>query len=473
MVKKTKGIKIIHIFLPFIIIIFALYSFVITITVFFNGTSESIIREMDKTALCNRYVSDLQSRNSKLSETSAAFIDTPVIPPYSVPVPDNARKINENPITQYVLELSDDTKEPSLLLEELKKYNPKAETLALIEEAVDSMYKMNEEQYHAIYLVQEYTKRKGTNLESALNAIIKDAVPEYTLTAAENALTDEGLLKAADDCITGEIYNGYKSTISENLRTVLQSINQSSTKKQSNLQFNVKMLRGFLWSSILLLFIINIIFVIIISKSLVLPVVKFAKKIDDNQRLESTSNLYEANRLVNAYNALLDRHMEFENDLKEVAEMDALTGLPNRYCYNEFLKNQVLDGRSVCVFLFDINNLKYVNDTFGHDKGDELIKSASECIKECFLDEAKKNCYRIGGDEFVAILDNIYEEDIEKLLTRFKVQQEVKNVSIAVGYSYSNNVLSTGYEKLIIDADTKMYENKNEMKLQMKKNEKK
>ena len=139
----------------------------------------------------------------------------------------------------------------------------------------------------------------------------------------------------------------------------------------------------------------------------------------------------------------------------------------------EFLKNQILDGRSVCVFLFDINNLKYVNDTFGHNKGDELIKSASECIKECFLDEEKKNCYRIGGDEFVAILDNIYEEDIEKLLTRFKVQQEVKNVSIAVGYSYSKNVLSIGYEKLIIDADTKMYENKNEMKLQMKKNKKK
>ncbi|MBQ9900321.1 MAG: GGDEF domain-containing protein [Acholeplasmatales bacterium] len=421
---------------------------------------------MDKAALCNRHVSDLQSRNSKLSETSAAFIDTPVIPPYSANpmAPASARHINETPITQYVLELSDDTKEPSLLLEELKKYNPKAETLALIEEAVDSMYKMNEAQYHAIYLAQEYTKRKGTNLESALNAIIKDAVPEYTLTVDEKAKTDEELLEAADDCITGETYNGYKSTVSENLRKVLQSINESSTKKQSNLQFNVKMLRGFLWSSILLLFIINIIFVIIIGKSLVLPVVKFAKKIDDNQRLESTSNLYEANRLVNAYNALLDRHMEFENDLKEVAEMDALTGLPNRYCYNEFLKNQTLDGRSVCVFLFDINNLKYVNDTFGHNKGDELIKSASECIKECFLDEEKKNCYRIGGDEFVAILDNIYEEDIEKLLTRFKVQQEVKNVSIAVGYSYSKNVLSIGYEKLIIDADQKMYENKNEMK---------
>ena len=113
---------------------------------------------------------------------------------------------------------------------------------------------------------------------------------------------------------------------------------------------------------------------------------------------------------------------------------------------------------------FDINNLKYVNDSFGHDKGDELIKNASECIKNVFLDENRKNCYRIGGDEFVAVLENIYEEDIEKYISKFRVQQEVKNVSIAVGYSYAKHINEIGYEKLFIDADQKMYENKNEMK---------
>ena len=70
--------------------------------------------------------------------------------------------------------------------------------------------------------------------------------------------------------------------------------------------------------------------------------IKFAKRIDDNDRLEKISRLYETNRLVDAYNSLLDRHNEFEKKLRDVAEIDSLTNLPNRYCYNEFLRKEII-----------------------------------------------------------------------------------------------------------------------------------
>ena len=466
--KKTKGIKVTYIITPFVVFILALYICIISITVFLNRAINNTISEMDNTAICNRYVSNLQSRNSKLSETCSAFIETPVVPPYGPDVSDTVpREINKTPITEYVEEITDSTKEPSYILDKLKDQNLNKDTVDLIEEAVDSIYAMNEAQYHAIALVKYYVESKG--LEDELEAIIGDSIPTYTLTEEELALEDIYILVEARSYISGQGYNSHKMTATEDLRLTLQIINENSSKEQKGLQSNLKSTRIYLWTFMLVIILTNIVFLIIVVKNLVLPIIKFTKKIDENERLDKVSNIYEANHLVDAYNALLDRHKEFENELREVAEIDALTGLPNRYCYNELLKKQSNSDKSVCVFLLDINNLKYVNDKYGHDKGDELIKCASECIKECFLDETNKNCFRIGGDEFVVVLENIIENDIEEYINKFKALQEKKNISVALGYSFTDNISLIGYEKLIIDADTKMYENKNEMKLEMKK----
>jgi diguanylate cyclase (GGDEF)-like protein len=114
--------------------------------------------------------------------------------------------------------------------------------------------------------------------------------------------------------------------------------------------------------------------------------------------------------------------------------------------------------------MLDINNLKETNDNYGHAKGDKLIKNASLCIKECFLID--NNCYRIGGDEFVAVIENIKEEDIQNYLDKFSESQKIHNVSIAIGYSYTDNILNTKLEKLVKRADQMMYENKKIIKKQ-------
>lgn len=459
---KTKGIRIIYVFIPMILLISILFTLIILWTVFIHSNSTQIINEMNRTAVCNRHVSSLQSKSSKLSETSQVFIDEPII----FTGPSGSIKIlKEDPLNEYLEEYNDPSKNLDYLLDELKKYNPSENTLKLIIDSIDYIKEMNEVQAKSLYLVRSYILEKAPNLD--ISEKIK-SIPEYILSAEEEAMSADEKLEEAKKIIKTKEFNALKSGSSDNLREVLASINTNSTAKQSSLQGQLKTLRGALWVSILLIIIVNIAFFIIMIKMLILPILGFTKRIDNNERLDITQSLYEAKHLASAYNSLLDRHDEFENKLREVAELDALTGLPNRYCYNEFLKNPPLEEKRVCFFIFDINNLKYVNDSFGHDKGDELIKNASECIKNVFLDENRKNCYRIGGDEFLAILEGIYEEDIEKLITKFKVQQEVKNVSIATGYSYTNNISEIGYEKLFIDADQKMYENKTEMKENLK-----
>lgn len=113
------------------------------------------------------------------------------------------------------------------------------------------------------------------------------------------------------------------------------------------------------------------------------------------------------------------------------------------------------------VFVFDINGLKTINDTFGHDAGDELIIGASRCIKKAVGDTGR--CYRIGGDEFV-VVTNMEKEIAQEVLVR--LDEETKrwsneksafSLSIAPGYACAKDYQGLTAEELIKKADKAMY----------------
>ena len=445
--KNKKGTRIVTIFVPAALAVFLLYVVIVVCTVIINTASTKVVNEMNTTSANIKAVSSLQSRNSKLFQTASSFIQKPILD-------DNSPNIA--PLQEYVMEYVS-TKDTFDNVYNQLKDSVDADTLALLDEAVKLSDFLVDTQLHAINVILSSDMISLDGYEWA-----KD-IPSYELTEGDLAVPKPGRVNYAKSYMESN-YNRTNGDLNSKLSGISSSIRIAGEKQQNDISYQVKMARGFLWLGLVLILLANFACLFIIVFMLVVPIIRFTKSIDENERLDDSGSLYEAKRLAAAYNQLLDRHKEFENELREVAEEDALTGLPNRYSYNSYLNNPSLDERSVCIFIFDINNLKYVNDTFGHDKGDALIKSASECIKQCFLIEDKKNCYRIGGDEFVAVLENIYEEDIEKYISKFRVQQEVKNVSIAVGYSYAKHINEIGYEKLFINADQKMYENKNEMK---------
>ena len=445
--KNKKGTRIVTIFVPAALAVFLLYVVIVVCTFIINSASTKVVEEMNTTSENIKAVSSLQSRNSKLFQTASSFVQKPILD-------DNSPNIA--PLQEYVMEYVS-TKDTFDNVYNQLKDSVDADTLALLDEAVELSDFLVDTQLHVINVILSSDMISLDGYEWA-----KD-IPSYELTEDDLAVPKPGRVNYAKSYMESN-YNRTNGDLNSKLSGISSSIRIAGEKQQKDISFQIKMSRGFLWLGLILILLANFVCLFIIVFMLVVPIVKFTKRIDENERLDDSGGLYEAKRLAVAYNQLLDRHKEFENELREVAEEDVLTGLPNRYSYNSYLNNPSLDERSVCIFIFDINNLKYVNDTFGHDKGDALIKSASECIKQCFLIEDKKNCYRIGGDEFVAVLENIYEEDIEKYISKFRVQQEVKNVSIAVGYSYAKHINEIGYEKLFIDADQKMYENKNEMK---------
>ena len=110
--------------------------------------------------------------------------------------------------------------------------------------------------------------------------------------------------------------------------------------------------------------------------------------------------------------------------------------------------------------VFDINNLKIINDKNGHAVGDYTISKVAEILQRCFV--SLGNCYRIGGDEFVVICKNRQKAEITSALEQLKKyidsynQSHKTELSLAHGYAFRNS-LETSVEKLFEQADRAMY----------------
>lgn len=124
------------------------------------------------------------------------------------------------------------------------------------------------------------------------------------------------------------------------------------------------------------------------------------------------------------------------------------------------------------ILCFDLNNLKKMNDTYGHAKGDILIRSAAEVLAQTFAGHGM--VARMGGDEFISVLQLSDQEKVASLLGQFRENIRKKNsevreldMSIACGCACAGEG-GDDIEKVYQAADNRMYENKKQMKMEGK-----
>lgn len=159
--------------------------------------------------------------------------------------------------------------------------------------------------------------------------------------------------------------------------------------------------------------------------------------------------------------------------MAKLAYEDGLTGLKNRTSYKEKIADIEESKTLTGVIMMDLNNLKYVNDTFGHDDGDAMIISTADLIRSVF-DFSGSYCYRIGGDEFVVLVQtedptytcNNCMDALSKAYREFNANTEEHfKIVIAMGFSLYNPAENDRPLKDVIDeADTFMYIDKRELK---------
>jgi len=154
---------------------------------------------------------------------------------------------------------------------------------------------------------------------------------------------------------------------------------------------------------------------------------------------------------------------------KKIAYTDVLTGLKNRRSFEEEL--QWLEGNqestSYGIVCFDLNDLKKFNDTMGHDAGDTLIKKFANILHTVCGTEV--TAYRVGGDEFVAIIRNTKLIDPETFTGRISeailaANKEDKVITVSSAYGAARQGEKESVHKVYMLADERMYEHKAKIK---------
>lgn len=158
-------------------------------------------------------------------------------------------------------------------------------------------------------------------------------------------------------------------------------------------------------------------------------------------------------------------HAAVEAELKRMGEIDQMTHLYNRNKYIQMVREYFPKVEQVAVLFWDINGLKTANDSIGHDAGDYIITVIAKTIFK--IVGTNRFAYRVGGDEFVMIIENPKEKEIETLLEEWNHNMQSMNMSskiplsASVGYAVGRG---SDIEELIKEADNMMYDAKRKQK---------
>jgi len=152
---------------------------------------------------------------------------------------------------------------------------------------------------------------------------------------------------------------------------------------------------------------------------------------------------------------------------KKLAFLDLATGVSNQTAWYTLIENFSADEIKLdkyCLFMFDMNNLKVINDKYGHLEGDKAIHSFCECLKRAVGKSG--DIYRVGGDEFICLCKDIDYTRATQIINMFdyytKNQMETKiNFTAAHGYAFFSPASKADFLQAQSQADKAMYENKN------------
>lgn len=182
----------------------------------------------------------------------------------------------------------------------------------------------------------------------------------------------------------------------------------------------------------------------------------------------------EVGTLTRSFRHLTEHLKVYVSDLNSKAYKDALTNVKNKAAMDMYagqIDRSEEEKRVYAVILFDCNDLKVINDKYGHDKGDIYLKNSSEIICRTF---SSSPVFRIGGDEFMAILEKSAYEQRDALVRQYQENAEQANrtarepwemINMAYGLAVYEKETDHDFADVLKRADAEMYANKRNYKL--------
>ncbi len=439
--RKVGGVSANALVMPIIVTLAILHIVIISVIMMISQSSASLSGIMRDAGVYTQDATSLLAGSSLMSETSSNYVLMPTT---------EQGEVNVSPLMAYAQELGVDRR-PGDVLARFETYDIPEEAMALIREAAVSAEAMMEAQLHAIELMRSvYPLPEAGPLS---------AIPRVELTEAEKAMTDAEKTAAARVLVLGSVYGMNKQSVSQNVNACVEQLQANSGRLSAMASRRVGMLRQVLWIVTLTIVAILIATFATLYSQILRPLERFVRLIPEDSPLNEKRGFHEVRMVASAYNDVLNRRNALDDILRSAAETDALTNLPNRYRFEQYMLEWEEKDCPTAVLLFDVNYLKRTNDTEGHLAGDRLIRAAAECIRDCFGDE-EGNCFRFGGDEFAAVVKHCTPESLRFKTRRFEEMQKQRDLSIAMGYAYTEDLSQTDLRALLDEADRYMYAQK-------------
>ncbi len=439
--KPLRGIKIRTMNYVMIFVSFVLYIILIGVTVYASRRYDEMISATDAYIRYQEQASQVREGSDYLTEQVRL---------YTV---EAELSYVENYFQEVYVTRSRDK-----ALEALKEDHEEEGAFSFLQQALDNSNQLMEREIYAMKLV---STARGQDMSGFPD------VEKTVLEQGDQELRPEEMTEKARELVFGASYQETKGVIENNVSYFLGSIKDDMKQEQQDSAAGLKRVMARQKVLISVLFVETILTFLLILCLIVKPLHVYVNNIKDEKRLDIVG-AYEFKYLALTYNDIYELNAANEvmlrnqaESMRREAEHDPLTGIANRRAFDDWRILLKVRATPLAFLIVDVDRFKQVNDGYGHETGDQVLKKVAALLVETFRDTDVTA--RIGGDEFAVIVVDIKEDakdairgkinNINHLL--LNPTDGLPRVSLSVGGAFSEK----GFEDdLYKRADEALYE---------------
>ena len=337
-------------------------------------------------------------------------------------------------------------------LEDLRGYENGPEAYEYLEKALENSNQLMEREIYAMGLIAAAQNRDLSSLPQEVQDVV--------LLSRDEEMGPDEMVRTARDMVFDDGYEEVKELIRSNTDYFLNAVMEWTRDRQTGSSLELKKIMGQQRICISVLFILNTITFILVITLIVKPLQIYINCIKQEKMLEIAGS-YEFKYLALTYNDIYEVNAANEVLLRHQAEHDPLTGLINRGAFQEIQEVLRVKVQPLALLIVDVDHFKGINDRFGHEAGDAVLKKVARLLEKSF--RATDFPARIGGDEFAVILTEIEPQQQERIEEKVRsINHKLRHpddglpsVSLSVGGAFS----AMGYtDELYGMADRALYE---------------
>lgn len=416
--KNIKGVRIRTINYGMILMACILYALVIYVTIRMSVVYKDLIRDTDNHIACVQ-AANLETEGSDyLTMKARLYVVT----------------LNPQDMEDYFTEVYE-TRRRDSALEELEQYNDSEEAYRFLEEALKKSNELMEREVYAMKMAATAAGKDMTDFPQD--------VKNVELTEEDQKLDSQAMLDKARSMVFDSAYQDAKALITSNVTYFFNEVVGNTREKQMDSARILEqgMSRQRLYISIL--FVMNIITFIAVIVLIVKPLQIYIRCIKEEKMLE-ISGAYEFKYLALTYNDIYEVNAANKAMLRHKAEHDPLTGIINRGGFDQVRQLLKAQRISVAFLMIDVDKFKQVNDNYGHEIGDLVLKKVAKLLQDSF--RSKDYVARLGGDEFAVVMTEATPDMKEQIRNKVTVMNEklcnpddsLPQVSLSVGVAFSD-----------------------------------